>query len=581
MQPQPGRASEMIRSEPPLFLTTKVVSMTCPLATVPASLVSGNDLDLGTPRRRLPLGRGLARAPSPARSCQPRDPGGEDRRQREAGSFSSCDASSDSSPVLSMHRGVKLPANRRIFPQKARKANVFRADFARPDLTLPHGADRRDRHGPAGGPARARRGTGSRAATSTSIPRCPPSSNPCKSRYSRGFSPDHVPPDCDAVDRRQRRHPRQRRGGGSRAARPACPLAATGDPPVPAARKDLRRHHGHARQDDDLGADGLAAARLRARPGLPGRRARCRTSGAGTAGAAARTSCSRGTSTTPPSSTAGRSSSTTSRSTSSSATSSTTTRISIPDLAVRPRGLPPGRRDRAAGRRRRRQPRRSAGGRGRSRARAARRVFVSTEDSRRGLRRGDIAYHPERNGLHARRDRGRRPRASPRRFSGRHNVRNALGAIALARGLGLSAGEIAAALPRFAGVRRRLEVKGEKNGHSRRGRLRAPSDRRRRDARRPRARAGPAGESGRSSSRARTRPGARSSRRTTRSAFAGADGLVIAPVFHARRLTPETRHRPRGPRARVRRSRGSRPSRPRRSTRSRTTSAATRGPATS
>src|SRR4029077_11869644 len=40
-QPQPGRASLMIRSEPPVFLTTKVVSMTCPLATVPASLVSG------------------------------------------------------------------------------------------------------------------------------------------------------------------------------------------------------------------------------------------------------------------------------------------------------------------------------------------------------------------------------------------------------------------------------------------------------------------------------------------------------------------------------------------------------------
>jgi UDP-N-acetylmuramate: L-alanyl-gamma-D-glutamyl-meso-diaminopimelate ligase len=52
--------------------------------------------------------------------------------------------------------------------------------------------------------------------------------------------------------------------------------------------------------------------------------------------------------------------------------------------------------------------------------------------------------------------------ASP--LAGRHNVRNALGAIALVRGLGLSAGEIARALARFEGVRRRMEVKGEKNG---------------------------------------------------------------------------------------------------------------------
>src|SRR5204862_7289963 len=49
-------------------------------------------------------------------------------------------------------------------------------------------------------------------------------------------------------------------------------------------------------------------------------------------------------------------------------------------------------------------------------------------------------------------------------LSGAHNVRNALGAIALARGLGLGVEEINAALAGFAGVRRRLEVKGEVNG---------------------------------------------------------------------------------------------------------------------
>ena len=40
VQPQEGRASEMIRSEPPEFLITKSVSMTWPLGTVPMSLVS-------------------------------------------------------------------------------------------------------------------------------------------------------------------------------------------------------------------------------------------------------------------------------------------------------------------------------------------------------------------------------------------------------------------------------------------------------------------------------------------------------------------------------------------------------------
>src|SRR5215475_1781794 len=52
----------------------------------------------------------------------------------------------------------------------------------------------------------------------------------------------------------------------------------------------------------------------------------------------------------------------------------------------------------------------------------------------------------------------------PSPLSGMHNVRNVLGAIALVRGVGLAASEIAASLPRFAGVRRRLEIKGETNG---------------------------------------------------------------------------------------------------------------------
>jgi UDP-N-acetylmuramate: L-alanyl-gamma-D-glutamyl-meso-diaminopimelate ligase len=47
---------------------------------------------------------------------------------------------------------------------------------------------------------------------------------------------------------------------------------------------------------------------------------------------------------------------------------------------------------------------------------------------------------------------------------GEHNVRNAAMAFAAARRLGLSAAEIAAALPRFAGVKRRLEVLGSRRG---------------------------------------------------------------------------------------------------------------------
>ncbi len=49
VQPQEGRASEMIRSEPPVFLSTKSVSITWPLGTVPMSLVSWAMSILGAP----------------------------------------------------------------------------------------------------------------------------------------------------------------------------------------------------------------------------------------------------------------------------------------------------------------------------------------------------------------------------------------------------------------------------------------------------------------------------------------------------------------------------------------------------
>ena len=123
---------------------------------------------------------------------------------------------------------------------------------------------------------------------------------------------------------------------------------------------------------------------------------------------------------------------------------------------------------------------------------------------------------------------------------GIHNVRNALGAVALARGLGLSPEEIARSLSRFEGVRRRLEVKGEARG------ILVVDD----FAHHPTAVAG-------TLAAARSRwPGRRlwalfEPRSNTAGrkifeeeyaqAFSGADALVIAPVFHSRRLPPEAR----------------------------------------
>ncbi len=123
---------------------------------------------------------------------------------------------------------------------------------------------------------------------------------------------------------------------------------------------------------------------------------------------------------------------------------------------------------------------------------------------------------------------------------GTHNLRNALGAIALVRGVGMSVEEISRALPRFAGVKRRLEIKGEKNG------VLVVDD----FAHHPTAVEG-------TIAAARTRwPGRRlwalfEPRSNTAgrkmfeddyaTAFANADALVIGPVFHSSRLKPEER----------------------------------------
>jgi UDP-N-acetylmuramate: L-alanyl-gamma-D-glutamyl-meso-diaminopimelate ligase len=164
-------------------------------------------------------------------------------------------------------------------------------------------------------------------------------------------------------------------------------------------------------------------------------------------------------------------------------------------------------------------------------------VRVSLEDPGSDFSARDIEYSP--NGAEfTLLEAGMRVTRLSSPLSGLHNVRNALGAIALVRGLGLTDSEIARTLPRFQGVKRRLEVKGERNG------ILVVDD----FAHHPTAVAG-------TLQAARTRyPGRRiwalfEPRSNTAGrkmfeedyvqAFERADALVLAPVFHAGRLAPD------------------------------------------
>jgi len=166
-------------------------------------------------------------------------------------------------------------------------------------------------------------------------------------------------------------------------------------------------------------------------------------------------------------------------------------------------------------------------------------VRVSLEDPGADFSARDIAYSPE-GAQFTLLEAGMPVARLSSPLSGLHNVRNALGAIALVRGLGLSDSEIARALPRFQSVKRRLEVKGEKNG------ILVVDD----FAHHPTAVAG-------TLQAARTRyPGRRiwalfEPRSNTAGrkmfeeeyakAFDGAEALVVAPIFHAQRLGAENR----------------------------------------
>jgi UDP-N-acetylmuramate: L-alanyl-gamma-D-glutamyl-meso-diaminopimelate ligase len=168
---------------------------------------------------------------------------------------------------------------------------------------------------------------------------------------------------------------------------------------------------------------------------------------------------------------------------------------------------------------------------------AAALVRVSLDDPAADLSARDVVFRPDGTDFTLLEAGGAATRLSSP-LSGTHNVRNALGAIALARSLGLSLGEIGRALPRFEGVRRRLDVRGETNGivvvddfahHPTAVRGTIAAARSRFPGRRLWALFEPRSNTA----------GRKLFEDEYAQAFAGADALIVAPVFHAGRLRPE------------------------------------------
>jgi UDP-N-acetylmuramate: L-alanyl-gamma-D-glutamyl-meso-diaminopimelate ligase len=167
----------------------------------------------------------------------------------------------------------------------------------------------------------------------------------------------------------------------------------------------------------------------------------------------------------------------------------------------------------------------------------ARVVRVSTQNPGADFGCEDVRFSPEGTDFVVRED-GRAAGRVSSVLSGRHNLANTLGAIALVRSLGVSFEEIQRALPRFEGVRRRLEVKGEKNGivvvddfahHPTAVRRTLEAARERWPGRRIWALFEPRSNTA----------GRRIFQADYEEAFSAADGLVVGPIFHANRLPPE------------------------------------------
>ena len=308
---------------------------------------------------------------------------------------------------------------------------------------------------------------------------------------------------------------------------------------VPAAGQDLRRHHGDARQDDDLGADGVAPARLRARSGLPRRRRdaepRPRATGAGAGphfvlegdeyNAAF---FDRG-------------------------PEVPALRAAAPlrrQHRVRPRGPLPGPRRRSIEAFRKVVRARAEDGvvvvnaddpRVVEVAREARApvVRVSLEDPGADFSARDIVFGPEGTRVHAARGGPADGAALARRCSGRHNVRNALGAIALVA-------RRSASRPPRSPARCRASRACGGGWRSRARRTASSSSTTSRTIRPPcagtlaggaRALSGPP-PLGALRAALEHRRAARCSRTSTPTPSPRADALVLAPVFHAQRLGP-------------------------------------------
>ena len=238
MQPQPGRASVMIRSEPPVVLDHERGSMTWPLATVPASFVSGVTSILGAATGLAPAWRRPRVWPPwpPARSWACSATAATSGRERETREFFRADAFPSPSS-FTVCRRVKRRCNRDISAKRRKQALSFAAIWIEQCRLKIHMV-------PIGGtamvPLAALLSEEGHTITGTDLELYPPMSTllePSESPSPGVFAAEHVPAGLRGRHRRQRRPPGQRRGGRGGPARPSCPLVATGRSAVSSCRE--------------------------------------------------------------------------------------------------------------------------------------------------------------------------------------------------------------------------------------------------------------------------------------------------------------------------------------------------------
>jgi|KBSMisStaDraftv2_1062788.scaffolds.fasta_scaffold53525_2 UDP-N-acetylmuramate--alanine ligase len=96
--------------------------------------------------------------------------------------------------------------------------------------------------------------------------------------------------------------------------------------------------------------------------------------------------------------------------------------------------------------------------------RATRTITYSLSDPAADLLASNITPKPEGVGFEVRSPESSRPIAVQLQVPGRHNVANAMAALGIARALEISLTDAARTLPRFTGIRRRMEIVGTANG---------------------------------------------------------------------------------------------------------------------